>query len=248
MRKLGLLLGLLGVTASASTVLATNGGWVKYRARHLSFPFSLSHPTDWRARFAGYVTSASASRAYLIVALSTERLHRPVCHTVSLPNGDITEECNRILDALPPDGVYIEWWADLTAANNPKLIHTPGNVTHVGGALAKIVIDPTSKTAGWSCPTETTGSATLYIAGTQPPGSPLGRPFVSMYACTNTANFPRFMAQLLPMVRSVRMGQHPVAALLRTRPSRRRVTARLGRRHSYVAGPRPLTSRPSARP
>ena len=207
MRKLGLFLVLVGVAVLAGTALAANPGSVKYRARHLPFPFSFSHPTEWKARFAGYINPPYGTPQYLIVALSTERLHRPVCHAVSLPNGDTTEECNRILDTLPAGGVYVEWWLDASASGDPKLRSTPGNVTHVDGALAKMVIDPTSKTAGWICPKNTTSSVQLYIAGTAQAGSPLGRPLVYMYACTNTSNLPGFMAQLLPMIRSVRVGE-----------------------------------------
>jgi hypothetical protein len=206
MRKLGHCLALVGVTVLAGTASATNPGSVKYRARHLPFPFSFSHPTEWKARFAGYINPPYGTPQYLIVALSTERLHRPDCHAVPVPGGSSTLECHPILDVLPPGGVYVQWWLDASASNDPKLTYTPGNVTHVGGALAKIVIDPTSKTAGWICPKDTTASVQLYIAGTQQPGSPIGRPFVYMYACTNTSNFPGFMSQLLPMLRSVRVG------------------------------------------
>ena len=202
MRKL-VFVGLLGVIALASTASATNPGWVKYRSRHLQFPFSFSHPTEWKARFAGFIWPPYGEPQYLIVALSTERLHNPNCHAVPQPGGTSTLECSPILDSLPPGGVYVEWWEDASASDDPKLTYTPGNVTHVGGALAKIVIDPTSKTAGTICPKDTTASVQFYIAGTQQPGSPIGRPFVYMYACTNTTNFPQFMSQLVPMLRTV---------------------------------------------
>jgi hypothetical protein len=203
MRKIAVLLGVSGAIAVSGVALATNTSLVKYRARHLSFAFSFSHPAEWKARFGGYVTPPYGTPQYLIVALSTERLHRPQCHTVTLPNGDSTLECNPILDSLPPEGVYIQWWFDASGSNDPKLSSTPGNVTHVDGALAKIVIDPTSKTAGWICPKDTAESVQFYIAGTQQPGSPIGRPMVYMYACTDTTNFPRFMAKLVPMLRTV---------------------------------------------
>jgi hypothetical protein len=207
MRKFALLVGLAGVIVLAGTAWAMPGGWVKYRARHLSFPFSFSHPTEWKARYAGYIWPPYGTPQYLIVALSTEHLHRPQIQCVQGP--DNTTRCGPdapILDTLPPDGVFIEWWLDASAFYGPQLTGIPGNPTHVGGAFAKIVIDPTGKTAGGICPKNTTDSVKLYIAGTAQPGSGLGRPLVYMYACTNTANFPRFMSQLLPIVRSVQVG------------------------------------------
>jgi hypothetical protein len=180
---------------------------VEYRARHLGFPFSFSHPAEWKARYGGYIWPPYGTPQYLIVALSTEHLHRPVVQCVQEP--DHTTRCGPdapILDTLPPDGVFVEWWLDASAFYGPRLTGIPGNPTRIGGAFAKIVIDPTGNTAGGICPKSTTDLVKLYVAGTARAGSGLGRPLVYMYACTNTTNFPRFMAKLLPMVRSVRVG------------------------------------------
>lgn len=196
MRKVGFLLA-LWLMAAAAAASAGAGGQVKYRARHLPFRFSFFHPTELKARFAGFVWPPYGTPQYLIVALSTDRLKDPAG---TLRHGGAA------LDTLPPEGVLVEWWLDASAFYGPKLTGVPGNTTHVDGALAKIVIDPTNNTAGGICPKSTTGSVKLYIAGTAQPASGIGRPPVYMYACTNTTNFPRFMARLLPMVRSVRLG------------------------------------------
>lgn len=145
------------------------------------------------------------SHSYLIVALSTEHLQRPTCRYVPQPDGSTRVECDPLLDALPLGSVYIEWWDNfVTPFPDPTLEHAPGNKTRIGGTRAKILIDPTSKTAGGICPRETTGSVRVYVAGTRRTMSARGRGEVYMYACVHTTNFPSFMTQLVPMLRSVR--------------------------------------------
>src|SRR5712671_3659572 len=133
MRKLGLALALV-VVAGAGTASATSSGWVTYRARHRQYPFSFSHPAEWKARFAGYGTGSYGSPQYLIVALSTEHLHR-LYFCAPVP-------CNPILDSLPREGVYVAWWEnDAPLQPDSKLTHEPGNPTRVGGAFTRFVID-----------------------------------------------------------------------------------------------------------
>ena len=63
------------------------------------------------------------------------------------------------------DGRYV--------ANTPDstLAHAPGNRTRIGGVLAKIVVDPTDKTSGISCPHGITGSVQAYVAGNTASGN-----------------------------------------------------------------------------
>ena len=206
MRKRGLFLALVGVTVLAGSALATSPVRVTYHGKSFG-SITFWHPAQWKARYAGIIAPTyGPSHSYLIVALSTEHLQRPTCSYVPQPDGSIRVECDPLLDTLPLGGVYVEWWDNFdTPYPDPNLTYAPGAKTRVGGALAKILIDPTSKTAGGICPKGTTGSVQVFVAGTRRTLSAPGRGGVYMYACTNTTNFPRFMAQLVPMLRSVRI-------------------------------------------
>ena len=208
MRKLGLFLALVGVTVLAGSALATNPPSAKYHGKSFS-SITFWHPSPWKARYAGAIVPAyGPSHSYLIVALSTEHLQRPTCHYVPQPDGSTRVECDPLLDSLPPGGVFIEWWDNfVTPFPDPNLDHAPGNRTRIDGSLAKILIDPTSKTAGGICPKETTASVQIYIAGTRHTMNDRGRGEIYMNACTHTTNLPRFMSQLLPMIRSIHIGK-----------------------------------------
>ena len=202
MRKLGLVLVVAATMVAAGAAAASNPGWVMYRSHGKSPYIAFSHPPLWKARFAGYTTPPYGFPQYLIVALSTEPMHNPDCHYVQQPDGTTSRDCNQIQpDALPPGSVYATWWENASPDQpNSTLRGVPGNPTRVGGLLAKIVIDPTGPGPAGACPKGTTGSVQLYTA-TASKNRNLGE--IYMYACTNTTNFPRFMSQLLPMVRSV---------------------------------------------
>src|SRR5437870_3659473 len=110
MRKLGLLLVLLGLTAVGATALATTPVASNYHGKSFS-SITFWHPAEWKARYAGTVVPVyGPDHSYLIVVLSTEHLQRPTCHYVPQPDGSTRVECDPLLNALPPDGVYIEWW------------------------------------------------------------------------------------------------------------------------------------------
>jgi hypothetical protein len=183
------------LVAAASSTAAQRDGSVRFRGAGVSF----THPAEWKARFAGYLDTLL--RRYLIVALSTEHLQRPVCTYVQNPDGTTSYGCGPILDTLPEGGVYITWWEDASGIDlNRKLIGVPGAVTRLRGRLTKVDIEPTS-VAQWGvgiCPKGTTGSVGVVVAGTEE--ARRGARF--MVACVNTTNFPGFFRQLLPMLRS----------------------------------------------
>jgi hypothetical protein len=205
MRRLATLL-LLGATLTVGiSSAATDQRWVTYRARHLTFPFAFSHPLAWRARYSGEVVPPyGPAHSRLIVALSTARLHRPTCHQVPAGGGATRTACDPLLTKVPPGGVYVEWW-DLfvTPFPDPTLAQVPGNRTRIGGVLAKIVVDPTDKAAGTSCPHGITGSVQVYVAGNTTT-TRRRRDEVYMFACADRPDFGRFFTtELLPMLRSV---------------------------------------------
>jgi hypothetical protein len=205
-RQLRELMGLLAALAFAATA-AGRAGAVKtpalatFRGHGIAF----SHPSEWKARFAGYITPPYGPAAkYLIVALSTERLHNPSCRSEPQPDGTSRRVCDTILKTLPADGVYVTWWESLSATADKQLTNERGNPTRIDGVFAKIVIDSRNAKGGSVCPDGTTGSVQLHIAPAGAPGHP-GRGEITMDACANTTNFPHFMSQLLPMLRSVKI-------------------------------------------
>lgn len=195
MRRFAALVVACLAVAASSGIAARDGRGVPFRGAGVSF----THPAEWKVRLAGYLDIYL--RRYLIVALSTEHLHRPVQQCVQ--ELDHTTRCGPdapILDTLPAAGVYISWWEDGSGFDrNQKLTGVPGAVTHLAGRLAKIVIDPSTGNAmgpGY-CPKGTTGSVSVVVAAGQ---ALRGMRF--MVACANTSDFSGFFRRLLPMLRS----------------------------------------------
>ena len=188
MRKVSPLLALAAI-AGAGIASATTSGWAPYKGRHSSSRISFLHPSEWKARFAGFTWPPYGSPQYLIVALSTERLHNPNCHDVPQPDGTSTTVCDPILESLPPEGVYVTWWEN-DGIFQPDRTGVPGNPARIGGVFATIVIEPSGVGPPGACPKSTSGSVQVYIPGTATaPHRPV-RPEVNMYACTQHDRLP----------------------------------------------------------
>ena len=188
------MLAILAAIVAGGGAAESKPGLARFSGDGMSF----SHPSQWKARFAGY----RAHYIYWIVALSTEHLQNPDCHFVPQPDGSSRQECNPILDSLPLNGVFIAWLEDDGPLQpDAKMTNVPGARTRIAGRNARIVIDQTSRLAGGLCPKHATESVTVQIAPRPGHGQTV------VIACVNTFHFPRFMSQLLPVLRSVRF-QH----------------------------------------
>lgn len=191
MRRLALLVGLVVATVAVGTASGRIPGVARFSGNGLSF----SYPAVWKPQFRD---TWDIHYIGIVVALSTERLHKP-CVVFYNPDGSVKGSAcgfNHMLDTLPPEGVLVVWAIDASPRIQPGVTGYPGNPTRIAGVPAKIMGYGTGSAIHPFCPKETTASITAFLA-------PPGRPPVEMDACARTTSFDRFRAQIRTMLRTL---------------------------------------------
>lgn len=189
--KIALLLALVVATVAGGPASAKAPGFARFSGNGVSFPY----PKVWKPQFRD---NWDIHYEGIVVALSTERLHKP-CVVFYNPDGSIKgSRCGfqNMLDTLPPDGVFVTWTIDDSPRFTPGVQGYPGNPTRIAGVPAKIIGDGTGAAIPGFCPKATTASITAFFA-------PPNRPPVIMAACTRTTNFDAFRAQIRMMLRTL---------------------------------------------
>jgi hypothetical protein len=188
MRRLGVLVVVVTALLAGSEAAARRPGLTRF-SDHVD-KVSFSYPSQWPVQD---VRDWDIHYTEIVVALSTERLHAP-CHRT----GTYSVSCGvaLMLNDLPPAGVVVVWMIDDSPFGKPTLANDPGTRTQIGGLPAKIAYARRPDLTSTFCPPGTTGSVTAFIAAANHHGPTI------MAACTHSANFSRFGAQVQAMLRS----------------------------------------------